>query len=235
MYRDALDALGAAGYDHYEVSSYARRGHRSEHNTHYWVRPCDPDPDAPQRHPDTLASPSAPMHSPRPSQPRPPPAHRARACAAQRNSEFWGFGLGATSHVGGVRLARPRKMGAYEQFVTDLEAPGGWASVHASRGESEPRGSLAALQTELMLALRTDMGVDLAALPRAYADGVGEAAAAACADAVREMPDGWFEKRGSVLRLTDPEGLLFSNDAISTIFARIDERVEERDGAAAAL
>ena len=40
---------------------------------------------------------------------------------------------------------------------------------------------------------------------------------------------------GSVLRLTDPEGLLFSNDAISTIFARLDERVEERDGAAAAL
>ena len=86
-----------------------------------------------------------------------------------------------------------------------------------------------------MLALRTDMGVDLAALPRAYADGVGEAAAAACADAAREMPDGWAEMRGNVLRLTDPEGLLFSNDAISTIFARLDERVEERDGAAAAL
>ena len=90
-----------------------------------------------------------------------------------------------------------------------------------------------------MLALRTDVGVDLSALDAAYPGGVGEAAATACADAAGEMPPGWIEMRGDVLRLTDPEGLLFSNDAISTIFARIDERVGERsvvgarDGAAA--
>ena len=28
------------------------------------------------------------------------------------------------------------------------------------------------------------------------------------------------------LRLSDPEGLLFSNDAISTVFARLEERLE---------
>jgi oxygen-independent coproporphyrinogen-3 oxidase len=31
------DALTGAGYEHYEVSSYARRGARSRHNTAYWM------------------------------------------------------------------------------------------------------------------------------------------------------------------------------------------------------
>lgn len=37
MYLAAHDALGAAGYEHYEVSSYARPGHRARHNSLYWT------------------------------------------------------------------------------------------------------------------------------------------------------------------------------------------------------
>ncbi|HEU4641245.1 MAG TPA: radical SAM family heme chaperone HemW [Gemmatimonadaceae bacterium] len=32
----AHDLLGAAGYDHYEVSNYGRAGHRARHNSSYW-------------------------------------------------------------------------------------------------------------------------------------------------------------------------------------------------------
>ncbi|HEY7503834.1 MAG TPA: radical SAM family heme chaperone HemW [Gemmatimonadales bacterium] len=35
---EADQALGAAGFDHYEVSSYARPGRRSRHNSAYWRR-----------------------------------------------------------------------------------------------------------------------------------------------------------------------------------------------------
>ncbi len=36
QYRHAMDALGAAGYEHYEVSNFARTGFESAHNLIYW-------------------------------------------------------------------------------------------------------------------------------------------------------------------------------------------------------
>jgi oxygen-independent coproporphyrinogen-3 oxidase len=36
QYRYAMDALGAEGYDHYEVSNFARPGFESSHNLIYW-------------------------------------------------------------------------------------------------------------------------------------------------------------------------------------------------------
>lgn len=38
QYRVAEDVLGAAGYDHYELSSWARPGRESRHNSAYWAR-----------------------------------------------------------------------------------------------------------------------------------------------------------------------------------------------------
>lgn len=38
MYQLAIEALGRAGLEHYEISNFARRGHRSRHNLNYWDR-----------------------------------------------------------------------------------------------------------------------------------------------------------------------------------------------------
>ncbi len=36
MYETMLDRLGAAGYEQYEISNFARRGYESRHNSKYW-------------------------------------------------------------------------------------------------------------------------------------------------------------------------------------------------------
>lgn len=36
MYYDLIDRLTAAGYEHYEISNFAKKGYRSLHNSNYW-------------------------------------------------------------------------------------------------------------------------------------------------------------------------------------------------------
>ena len=165
------------------------------------------------------------------------PQHRSQHNAAYwRNEPFLALGLGATSHVGDVRMARPRKMGEYEAWVQKLERVGWEASAQAAiaSGEAVHEVGREALTTALMLQLRTREGVDLNDVRARFGDELGEAAAGACADAAAELPSEWTRlEPGRHLALSDPEGLLFSNEAIATVFARLDERSppeEDEDG-----
>ncbi|WP_026732871.1 radical SAM family heme chaperone HemW [Fischerella sp. PCC 9605] len=160
MYRIAQQILTGAGYEHYEISNYAKPGHQCRHNRVYW-----------------------------------------------ENHPYYGFGMGAASYVEGKRFTRPRKTKEYYQWVEtgcviDCEV-------------TSPDEIL--LET-LMLGLRLAEGVSLGVLAEQFGEEKVEEIRKCC-DLYFEK--GWMEVVGERLRLTDPDGFLFSNVVLAKLFAEL--------------
>ena len=161
MYRTAQQVLTAAGYNHYEISNYAKPGSNCRHNLTYW-----------------------------------------------RNLPYYGFGMGAASNLAGYRFTRPRKTQEYYQWIAD----GCHQQVESTSAEDR------FLET-LMLGLRLAEGVSLGAIESEF----GTAKLASLLKCIqRYQSQGWVEiSQDKYLRLSDPEGLLFSNVVLAEIFTRV--------------
>ena len=173
MYRTAHRVLTAAGYDHYEISNYAKPGYQCRHNRVYW-----------------------------------------------ENRPFYGFGMGATSYIAGDRVARPRKTGEYYEWVEKGER---------GNGEREENGNIDLLLDTLMLGLRLQEGLAIAPLVEQF----GEAAIARVWQRLQPYrKTGWVavEPESAIemaaikrIRLTNPEGFLFSNVVLTDLFEEFEE------------
>jgi putative oxygen-independent coproporphyrinogen III oxidase len=162
MYRLAQMVLTGAGYEHYEISNYAKPGHQCRHNRVYW-----------------------------------------------ENLPYYGFGMGAASYVEGKRFTRPRKTQEYYQWV---EAG---AVIDC---EVTPQDEV--LLDTLMLGLRLAEGMSLGALAEKF--GIMKM------EEVQKILQPYFEKGwvkvvGERLRLSDPEGFLFSNVVLARLFGELGE------------
>jgi putative oxygen-independent coproporphyrinogen III oxidase len=172
MYRTAQQILTAAGYNHYEISNYAKSDYQCRHNLTYW-----------------------------------------------HNLPYYGFGMGAASYLDGYRFTRPRKTQAYYQWLAD---GGDW--------RVEPISQHDRFLETLMLGLRLKEGVSLKSIEANFGTQV-LASLWTCLH--RYQQSGWIEtiddcgsivKNVSILtpqysiRLTDPEGFLFSNVVLAEIF-----------------
>lgn len=187
MYRRARELLVGAGYEHYEISNYARAGYQCRHNRVYW-----------------------------------------------ENRPYYGFGMGAASYVGGQRFIRPRRTREYYEWVRSLQA-----------GLKETKTGLNAknyLETDrdevletLMLGLRLAEGLSWEFLDREFGPEMLEQIWA-CLQPYLEL--GWVEviagngellsheRVGELphfgrLRLSDPEGFLFSNTVLAALFSKL--------------
>ena len=195
MYRTAQRLLTAAGYDHYEISNYAKLGYQCRHNRVYW-----------------------------------------------ENRSFYGFGMGATSYIEHDRFSRPRKTREYYEWVEERQtANGKWQTDELPQPSSlilPPSGSK--LQTSdilldtLMLGLRLAEGLSLSALVEQFGKEKleriwrclqpfherGWVVVAdqdeAIAPALTALPD------SGRLQLSDPEGFLFSNVILVSLFEEFE-------------
>ena len=181
MYRTAHRVLTAAGYNHYEISNYAKPGYQCRHNRVYW-----------------------------------------------ENRPFYGFGMGATSHVAGDRVARPRKTWDYYEWVEKVRE-----KTENRRQKIEKQSLLLPsydlLLDTLMLGLRLEEGLAIAPLVRQF----GEAAIVRVWQRLQPyQKTGWVavEPESAIemtaierIRLTNPEGFLFSNVVLTDLFEEFGE------------
>jgi oxygen-independent coproporphyrinogen-3 oxidase len=141
------------------------------------------------------------------------------------NRPYYGFGMGATSYIQGQRFTRPRKTKEYYQWVQELIAAGGVLDCP----QTPPNEVL--LET-LMLGLRLREGVSLSTLGQLF----GEEALAQIWTCLQPYyRQGWVEVVGgeqvaisgvgiptdAQLRLSDPQGFLFSNVVLAEVFSQL--------------
>ncbi|MES1024088.1 radical SAM family heme chaperone HemW [Gloeocapsa sp. BRSZ] len=133
------------------------------------------------------------------------------------NQPYYGFGMGATSYVQGQRFTRPRKTQEYYQWVKDYIAADGVLDC--------PQTPLNEVLLEtLMLGLRLKEGIDLTTLTQQF--GVETVAKIwQCLQPYYEQ--GWVELVGTEqIRLSDPEGFLFSNTVLARLFRQLGSELE---------
>jgi putative oxygen-independent coproporphyrinogen III oxidase len=122
------------------------------------------------------------------------------------NRPYYGFGMGAASYVAGKRFTRPRKTQEYYQWVQ---------AGCVIDCEVTPKAEMF-LET-LMLGLRLAEGVSLSSLIAEF----GEEKVASIHKCWRShLERGWVEVVAGRLRLTDPQGFLFSNVVLADLFAQ---------------
>lgn len=124
------------------------------------------------------------------------------------NRPYYGFGMGAASYTGGKRFTRPRTRKEYFD----------WARDGCKIGVPET-GEIDRLLETLMLGLRLAEGVDLRAIEADFGSEVK--------NSILEVLQPHFRRdlvifESDRIRLTDPEGFLFSNRVLTDLFDRFE-------------
>ncbi|NJL82908.1 MAG: coproporphyrinogen III oxidase [Chloroflexaceae bacterium] len=144
-----------------------------------------------------------------------------------QNQPYYGFGMGAASYVNGQRFTRPRNRREYYLWLAQLRDNQGKINCPVTSLHDE-------LLETLMLGLRQSRGIDLLFL----GDKFGHETVACLWRCLQSyLQQGWVEfsdrqghpvpasaiaiSRLARLRLSDPEGFLFSNQILTALFEQL--------------
>lgn len=127
------------------------------------------------------------------------------------NRSYFGFGMGAASYVNQQRFTRPRKRSEYFDWLKNYAATGGAIDCLPTPVEEQ-------LLDRLMLGFRLAEGLNLAQL----ADRTDRSTFAEMLNVLQPYEQqGWLIRDQNHLRLSDPEGFLFSNVVLTTLFEKL--------------
>lgn len=129
-----------------------------------------------------------------------------------QNRPYYGFGMGATSYSQGQRVSRPRTRVEYVKWLQEYLKQNGSLDVPPVDGND------LILET-LMLRLRLAEGIPLAELQANLAPEARQDLQRAIAPYIKR---GWVDWGEDAVRLTDPEGFLFSNSILSSLFNALE-------------
>jgi oxygen-independent coproporphyrinogen-3 oxidase len=146
------------------------------------------------------------------------------------NRPYYGFGMGATSYVQGQRFTRPRKTKEYYQWVQDFITASGVLDFPQTPPDE-------VLLETLMLGLRLQEGVSLSFLAQLFGEETVKQIWTCLQPYYRQ---GWVEivtidsqlvvwcdlqqvPNQGQMRLTDPQGFLFSNVVLAALFSHLAE------------
>jgi len=132
------------------------------------------------------------------------------------NQPYYGFGMGATSYLRGQRVARPRTLEAYETWVQHYcqGGPDFWSQYETDTPTDR-------FLDTLMLGLRLQEGVDLNGIAPLCPQHIDPLLKALTPYRQRNWVRYHYppEQPYPHLQLVPPEGFLFSNQVLSTIFS----------------
>lgn len=130
------------------------------------------------------------------------------------NRAYYGFGMGAASYTHRQRFNRPRNRKEYFPWVQQLQENKGKIDYPQST-------STDILLETLMLGLRLSEGISLSKIKEQF----GETVQQKILDSLQKYHDrGWIDDLSiERLKLTDPEGFLFSNTVLATLFQHLDD------------
>lgn len=209
MYCRASEILKSFGYEHYEVSNYAKPGKRSQHNQRYWG--CKPTWGFGMGAASFI--------------------NNNRFTRPDRLIDYteWLQHLELNGYTNSTAVIRDNDFDDGSDSVTEIDENDGDedSALVLSAGIVSPPGSADILEV-VMLALRTSDGLDLESLGSKY----GAVSVEKVLTAVRPFLDKGLislkSKRStdsststSIVCLTDPQGFLLSNDIISSVFVEL--------------
>ena len=123
-----------------------------------------------------------------------------------RNQFYYGFGMGAASYINKCRFTRPRTRREYFEWVQQWQA---------GEVKMTPQSATDQLLETLMLGLRLADGIDLTEIAQHFGQ---QTVAKIWTCLLPYQAQGWVEALGSGIRLSDPEGFLFSNTVLAKLF-----------------